>query len=166
MPVMRAGRSAVIRIAGLSGASPTLVTPGSAVPLQGVSGYDPQGTGGEHDELAGLATDGNSSTSWTTETYDSQDFGGLKSGVGLLLDAGRSVKLAQMTVTTATPGFSAEIQSSDSSTGDFTSDSSSQTVSRTTTFTLNGSTARYYVVWITQLPTGGVAEISEVKAKS
>jgi hypothetical protein len=137
---------------------------GATVPLTGLTGYDPQGTGGEHDELAGRATDGNPSTAWTTETYDSQDFGGLKDGVGLMLDAGSAVKLAHLTVTTPPPGFTAEIQSSDSSTGGFTADSSSQTVSGTTTLTLNGSTARYYVVWITQLPPGGRAEISEVTA--
>jgi len=137
---------------------------GATVPLTGLTGYDPQGTGGEHDELAGRATDGNPSTAWTTETYDSQDFGGLKDGVGLMVDAGSAVKLAHLTVTTPPPGFTAEIQSSDSSTGGFTADSSSQTVSGTTTFTLNGSTARYYVVWITQLPPGGRAEISEVTA--
>jgi hypothetical protein len=139
----------------------------SAVPLSGLTGYDPQGTGGEHDELAGRATDRNPLTAWTTETYDSQDFGGLKDGVGLMLDAGSPVKLAQLTVTTETPGFTAEIQSGNSSTGGFTTDSSSQTVSGTTTFALQDRIARYYVVWITQLPpTGGRAEISEVTAKS
>jgi eukaryotic-like serine/threonine-protein kinase len=140
---------------------------GSTVQLSGVTGYDPQGTGGEHDELVGRATDGNPSTAWTTETYNSQDFGGLKDGVGLMLDAGSPVKLAQITVTTSTPGFTAEIQSGDSSTGGFAADSSSQTVNGTTTFPLNGATAQYYVVWITQLPpAGGRAEISEVTAKS
>jgi len=140
---------------------------GSTVRLHGVTGYDPEGTGGEHDELVGRATDGNPSTAWTTETYDSQDFGGLKDGVGLMLDAGSPVKLAQITVTTPTPGFTAEIQSGNSSTGGFTADSSSQTVNGTTRFTLNGATAQYYVVWITQLPpAGGRAEISEVTAKS
>jgi eukaryotic-like serine/threonine-protein kinase len=140
---------------------------GSSVHLRALAGYDPQGTGGEHDELAGSATDGNPATAWTTETYGSQDFGGLKDGVGLTLDAGRAVKLVKLTVSTPTPGFTAEIQSSDSSTGGFTRDSSPQTVSSTTTFTLDGSSARYYVVWITQLPpSGGRAEISEVKATS
>jgi hypothetical protein len=140
---------------------------GSTVRLHGVTGYDPEGTGGEHDELVGRATDANSSTAWTTETYDNQDFGGLKDGVGLMLDAGSPVKLAQITVTTPTPGFTAEIQSGNSSTGGFTADSSPQTVNGTTTFTLNGTTAQYYVVWITQLPpAGGRAEISEVTAKS
>jgi len=139
---------------------------GSRVPLQGLMGYDPQGDGVEHNELAGAATDGDPATAWTTETYDSQDFGGLKDGVGLMLDAGSPVKLARVTVTTPTPGFRAEIQSGDSTTGGFTADSSSQTVSGRTTFTLNGNTAQYYVVWITELPPGNRAEISDVTATS
>jgi hypothetical protein len=101
-----------------------------------------------------------------TQTYGDQAFGGLLTGLGLVVDAGSSVKLAQLTVETPTPGFTAEIQSGDSSTGPFTADSSSQTVSETTTFTLNGNTAQYYVVWITELPADSRAEISEVTAKS
>jgi serine/threonine-protein kinase len=139
---------------------------GSVVGLHGLAGYDPQGTGGEHDELAGYATDGNTSTAWTTETYDSEDFGGLKDGVGLMLDARSPEKLARVTVETTTPGFRAEIESGDSPTGSFSADSSTRTVSGTTTFTLDGHTARYYVVWITQLPPGGSARISEVTARS
>jgi eukaryotic-like serine/threonine-protein kinase len=139
---------------------------GSAVPLRGVGDYDPQGNGGEHSDTAPLATDGNASTSWMTEHYNNEDFGGLKDGVGLVVDAGSSVKLASLTVTTSTPGFVAEIQAGDSPTAGFTPDSSSQTVTSSTTFTLNGATAQYYVVWITQLPPGFRAEISEVTATS
>jgi serine/threonine-protein kinase len=140
---------------------------GTSVQLQGVGDYDPQGTGSEHSDTAASATDGNTSTVWKTEHYNSQDFGGLKDGLGLVLDAGSAVKLASLKVTTPTPGFTAEIQAGDSPTGGFATDSSSQTVSGTTaTFTLDGSTARYYVVWITQLPPDGRAEISEVTAKS
>ena len=136
---------------------------GAAVQLRGLSGYDPQGDGQEHDELAGLATDGSTSTSWTTESYDGPNFAGLKSGVGLVLAPGGPVKLATLTVTTPTPGFTAEIQSGNSPTGGFTVDSSPQTVNAKTTFTLDGSTAAYYVIWITQLP-GSRAAISEVTA--
>jgi len=139
---------------------------GTVVSLQGVGDYDPQGNGGEHSSTAPLATDGNISTYWMTESYGSQDFGGLKDGVGLVLDAGHPVKLAQLTVKTPTPGFTAEIQSGNSSTGGFAADASSKTVKATTTFTLNGQSARYYVVWVTQLPPGLRAEISEVTAKS
>ena len=76
------------------------------------------------------------------------------------------LKLSHLTVTTPTPGFTAEIQAGDSPTGGFMTDSSSQTVSGATTFTLDGKTAQYYVVWITQLPAQLYAQISEVTATS
>jgi eukaryotic-like serine/threonine-protein kinase len=138
---------------------------GATVQLHGLSGYDPQGDGVEHNELAGMATDASTSTAWTTETYHGPDFGGLKTGVGLVLAAGGPVKLAQLTVTTPTPGFTAEIQASDSPSGGFTADSSSQTVNGTTTFPLDGQTATYYLVWITQ-PPDDRTEISAVTATS
>jgi eukaryotic-like serine/threonine-protein kinase len=142
-------------------------SPGSAVQLHGVGDYYSNARHPDsHADTAASATDGSSSTSWMTQTYGDQAFGGLLTGLGLVLDAGSSVKLTQLTVTTPTPGFRAEIQSGDSATGGFTVDSSAQTVSGTTTFTLNGTAARYYVVWITQLPAGDSAEISEVTAKS
>ncbi len=141
-------------------------SPGAVVPLHGLSGYDPQGDGSEHNELAGLATDGKPSTAWTTDRYFSQEFGNLKSGVGLMLNAGRAVKLATVTVMTPTPGFTAQIRDGSSSSGSFSPDSSTKTVDGTTTFTLNSATAQYYVVWITELPPGNRAEISEVTARS
>jgi len=139
---------------------------GSSVTLRGLTGYDPQGTGapGEHNAAAPLATDGDQATFWATETYDSPEFGGLKSGVGLVLDAGSAVKLGSVTVTTDTPGFTARILAGDSASGGFADDSSPQTVAASTTFQLNGATARYYVVWITQLPPGDVAHLNEVTA--
>ena len=149
---------------GPSGGGPT----GAAVHLTGVGDayVNPDHPDG-HADTAGLATDGSTSTSWMTQTYGDQDFGGLlPGGLGLVLDAGSAVKLAHVTVTTPT-GFTAEIRASDSPTGGFTTDSSSQTVSGgTATFTLDGKTAQYYAVWITQLPPQRYAQISEVKATS
>jgi serine/threonine-protein kinase len=138
---------------------------GTSVPLKGVGDYDPQGDGSEYSSSAPRATDRNSSTYWYTEHYGSQAFGKLKDGLGLVLDAGSPVKLASLKVTTPTPGFTARIMAGDSSTGGFTDDSSSKPVSGTTTFTLDGHRARYYVVWITELPPVDQAQISEVTAK-
>src|SRR5439155_17777255 len=84
---------------------------GGPVRVRGFSGYDPQGTGGEHDDMAGQATDGQGGTYWETETYSNSDFGNLKSGVGLVLDAGKSQKLSGLTIHSDTPGFAAVIKS-------------------------------------------------------
>ena len=134
--------------------------------LSALTGYDPQGTGGEHDSSAKLATDGQASTYWYTERYNSSSFGGLKDGVGLLLDAVAPKKLTQVTVTSDTPGFTAKIESGQSSVGPFASVSGVQTVGSRTVFTLHGSAAQYYVLWITQLPSGGAAHVNEVTARS
>jgi serine/threonine-protein kinase len=135
------------------------------VKLSGVGDYDPQGNGGEYASTASQATDGNPSTYWRTEHYASASFGGLKQGLGLVVDAGRPVQLGKLTVTTDTPGFTAKILAGSSSHGGFKTDSASRTVNGTTTFTLNGASTRYYVVWITQLPSDGYAQIQEVKAQ-
>jgi serine/threonine-protein kinase len=139
---------------------------GVVIGLSGVSGYDPQGTGGEHDGDAPKATDGNPSTFWHTEHYGSPAFGGLKNGVGLVLDGGRPAKLARMTVTSDTPGFTAMIEAGDSPSGPFTPDSTTTAVNGSTTFTLEGRTARYYVVWITNLGAHASVDVNEVRATS
>jgi eukaryotic-like serine/threonine-protein kinase len=134
----------------------------NGVTLQGVGNYEPSGPPDKHANTAPAATDGNPSTDWMTQHYFSPAFGGLMPGLGLVVDAGRSVKLGSLTVQTPTPGFTAQIQAGSSPHGPFADDSGPQTVSSTTTFHLNGATAQYYVVWITQLPPGGKAAISEV----
>jgi eukaryotic-like serine/threonine-protein kinase len=139
----------------------TAVSAGPAQ-LTGVGAYDPYGDGTEHDSVAGNATDGNPGTYWNTEHYD----GGLnKAGVGLVLDAGATKQLTQLTVQTGTPGFTALIRSGASQTGPFAAASSAQTVNGSTTFQLHGDSARYYVVWITDLGSNSSVEIDEVTAK-
>ena len=138
---------------------------GKVVRLTGVTAYDPQGTGtpGEHNAQAPLATDRNPQTYWTTEEYK----GALnKSGVGVVLDAGSLTKVRSMTVTTNTPGFTAEIRAGNSSGGVFAPVSASKAAGLTTTFALDGSSHRYYVVWITNLGPNSAVHVNEVRAKS
>ena len=53
------------------------------------SDFDPEGDGRETGTQR-LAIDGNpTGTAWTTEHYDTQDFGGVKEGVGIAIDAGK-----------------------------------------------------------------------------
>jgi eukaryotic-like serine/threonine-protein kinase len=136
----------------------------TGVTLRGVGNYDPTGSPDTHADTASAATDGNTGTDWYTQIYATPEFGNLKQGLGLVVNAGRAVKLKSLTVETPTPGFVATIRAGGSPQGPFTDDSSAQTVGATTTFTLRGATAQYYVVWITRLPSGGKAEISEVTA--
>ncbi len=61
-----------------------------------VQAYDPQGDGYEHDELVGKTFDGNPDTGWYTESYSDSGFGGLKDGVGLIVDLGPNEKPRQV----------------------------------------------------------------------
>jgi serine/threonine-protein kinase len=137
---------------------------GGAVTLHGATAYDPPpGDGREHDAQAANATDGNPATFWATETYQTPAFGGLKDGVGLVLDTGSAVALHRLTVSTDTPGYTAVIRAGDAPDGPFSDDSRSQTVAAETTFALDGHTARYYVLWITNLGTVDTVHVNEVK---
>jgi serine/threonine-protein kinase len=141
-------------------------SPGSVVHLHGVGDYDPQGDGSEYSSSAPNATDRNPATYWYTEQYSTTAFGNLKTGLGLVLEAASPVKLESLTVTTPTPGFVAEVQVGSSQGGPFTVDSGSKNVGAKTTFTLDGKSGRFYVVWLTQLPPERYARISEVTARS
>ena len=82
--------------------------------LQGVASYDPPaGDDEEHSERVADATDGDPATYWTTESYRAFS----KPGVGLVLEADGTP--AALTLTTDTPGFTAEIRAGDSRDGPF-----------------------------------------------
>jgi serine/threonine-protein kinase len=130
--------------------------------LHGVTAYDPEGTSGEHDDAASKATDGDAATYWDTEHYNGAQLN--KSGVGVVLDAGRTVSPRKVTVTTDTDGFIAQIKAGDSTTGPFHPVSGSKTVSRTTSFAVNGR-GRYFLVWITDLGDNDSVHVNEVKAR-
>ena len=137
---------------------------GTPVALRALTGWDPDGTLGEHDLEARLATDGDESTAWATEQYRSTLAALGKSGVGLLLRTGDGSRVNEVVVTTDTPGFVARIQSGDSRSGPFEDVSESQTVAARTTFDLDSAGGRYLVVWITELPPGLQADVNEVTA--
>jgi eukaryotic-like serine/threonine-protein kinase len=146
-----------LRDADENGAAATNVP----IRLVGVDSYDPEGDNKEeHDEQVAEATDGDRETSWTTEDYEAFT----KTGVGLVLDARREVEPESITVTTDTPGFTAEIREGDSPTGPFERRvSASQPVVDQTTFRLRNAKARYFVIWITALDE--IAHVNEVRAR-
>ena len=150
--------------------------PAAKVSLRAVSAFDPPpGDGTERDDLVPDATDRSTSTYWQTERYTTAQFGNLKHGVGLVLDAGTPVELRSLTVLSGTTGFVAVVKAGNSSDGPFTPVSSQQTAGGKTTFTLHvPKKERYYLVWITQLvstDTGDpskpfIARIAEVTAST
>ncbi len=135
------------------------------IALTGVGAYDPEGDRHENDDLARLAVDGNPSTYWKTEHYR-HAFS--KSGVGLVLDAGRRRSISKVVVVTDSPGASARIELGDNAAGPFDPASAERPLNGTTAFPLTkGAAGRYVVVWVTAIPEpAGEAHIAEVRATS
>ncbi len=129
------------------------------VAVAGIGAYDPEGDQSENDSSAGLATDGIVSTAWQSERYR-RSF--VKSGVGLVVDAGRPVKATRLVVATDTPGYTAEVRVGSSSTGPFVAVSKEQPTRARTTFLLTPRNARYLMLWITSMPDGGAAAVNEI----
>ena len=120
-------------------------------------GFDPEGDGEENDDEAGLAVDRDRSTSWTTDLYHGNShLGGLKSGVGLLLDLGkqRSVQVADLALSAS--GSDVEIRAGDrapSAASDLPLVSRrDQAAARTRLSFDHPVRARYWLVWFTNLP--------------
>jgi serine/threonine-protein kinase len=146
-----------------SGSSPPAST---RVELTGITSYDPYGDNKEENSaLASNLTDGNPATYWSTEHYS--DAPSLdKPGVGVVVDAGTLVQLTRMTIVTDTPGFTAQIEATNTEGGTPDKVSASKTVGTTTSFDISSSgPKRYYVIWITRLPSdSNVAHVNEVRA--
>ncbi len=81
--------------------------------LSSAADYDPQGDGEEDPDIVELVVDGNLTTAWSSEHYDSETFAGTKSGpnpgVGLYVTAKSPATPAEMVVQTPSPGWDAEV---------------------------------------------------------
>jgi serine/threonine protein kinase len=134
-----------------SGSTPAVAS--KPVHLRATTAYDPDGTNGEHNAQAPLATDDNASTAWQTESYrDAPSLG--KPGVGLVLDAGRPVSLHRITVITSTPGFVAQIQAGAAPNSFPDIVSATKTTTARTVFDVTGGPHQYYLLWIMRLGPG------------
>jgi hypothetical protein len=136
--------------------------------------YDPEGDGQEARGIAD-ASDGDPDTSWQTAHYRrSSAFGGLKHGIGIEYDFGKATTLRQITVSTDQSGIQVQIRAGNdpdaSDADDYQVVSPTRTMSSTDTFSIkSGTSARYYIVWLTQLVQDGPEQfhgsISEVAFK-
>ena len=145
----------------------------SAVKVAQASDFDPFGDPPEENpEEAPDVVDGDRATTWHTQTYR-QNFGpgGLKPGVGVLLDLGKQTSVAEVTITLVGSPTGLELRAAS---GDQppTGIDSTQVVAKGTA---NGDTleleldeaveTRFLVVWLTSIPPAGGSfrgEIAEV----
>jgi hypothetical protein len=80
---------------------------------EGIQIYDPRGTGNERDEDLANLLDGDEETSWRTEHYQSPAFGGLKEGVGFVLDLGSPVFVERVTLRSVLQGVDVQLRAAE-----------------------------------------------------
>jgi eukaryotic-like serine/threonine-protein kinase len=134
---------------------------GSTVPLAEAADYDPQGDESEDPETVSLAVDGDpTTTAWSSEHYDSEDFAGTKSGpnpgVGLYVVSKATTTPAEMVIQSPSPGWDAEIYAAPSGppaelsewgepVGEVTDAQKNEEVELHL-----GSPAKYFLIWFTR----------------
>jgi hypothetical protein len=145
------------------------------VPVRAVSDFDPEADPPEENpEDASLATDGDPATSWSTVTYRGRpDLGGLKDGVGLLLDLGEDVPVSRVRATLVGRPYDVTLLAAPEGTSQAPTDvgglrevaSAAEAGPAVTLAPEDPVTTRWLVVWLTSLPAaeggfqGRVAEI-------
>ena len=148
------------------------------VKLAGVRDFDPFANPPEENpDTAPNAIDGNPATTWRTSTYRGNPaLGGLKSGVGLMVDLGKETKVASVTVTFKGAPTSFEVYAAPAGVTESPGslDQLDKVASRAgaperVTVSLDSSPrTRYLLVWLTKLPavSGGYrGEIAEIAVR-
>jgi len=142
----------------------------ASIPTPRALAFDPSpGDGFEHDADLPNLLDGDPASTWSTEQYGSNLFGGIKPGVGVILQLDGPHKLKDLVVTSAAAGWSAEVVVADSpkptraAWGDAAA--TKKGIGKgTTTFDLGGRTGGAVLLWITDLGDAGASVgIGELK---
>lgn len=122
-----------------------------------ITSFDPDGDGSEDEDAVGLAVDRDSTTAWETATYRGDPrFGGLKPGVGLLLDLHRprTVRVGELALTAA--GADLQLRAGNSrpaEAADLPVVAERSGAADHVELDLDHPTrARYWLLWITALP--------------
>jgi len=140
-------------------------TPVRVLPVQEVIDFDPQGEDGrENPDSTGLVIDDDPESGWTTATYYGRaDLGGLKDGVGVILDLGtvRSVEQVRLRLRGAPTDLSIFTAPSTLSTppralGELRELATLNGADEDVSVGLPGQTrTRFVVVWLRSLPSVG-----------
>lgn len=130
------------------------------LPIESAQDFDPQGDGSENSADVRLAIDGNPSTGWRTTTYFNQaELGGLKDGVGVVIDLGQVRDVRQVSVRVGASPTTLELYTSnervppEDDIDTLTKLGQARDVRGTATVDVSGPVkVRYLVVWLTSLP--------------
>jgi serine/threonine-protein kinase len=174
--LVKAGADRTVRGTGSGRIKPEVGTQVVSLARTSAHAYDPLGDDAEHSSDARLAVDRDPGTAWSTESYDggtiTKSDTSAPPGVGLYVDARPGVRATQMTLQTPHPGWQARIYAAPagkpvpaSITGGWKKVGGGTVKGKEQRFRLStdGTSYRYYLVWITKLPRSDTnAEISEI----
>ena len=129
--------------------------------------YDPEGDGEESSGQVQFAIDGLPATEWDTETYEGGFEASNKRGVGLYIDTESRVAARELDLVTSTPGYTAALYASDSVPSRierWTKVSQDVRVKEKQAIPLDTERQEFrnYLLWISELPEGGKADIREL----
>jgi eukaryotic-like serine/threonine-protein kinase len=155
---------------GSSAAATTGTAAGTKLKIVGATGFDPQGDGSEDNSLAPKAYDNKPTSGWTSDTYRTAKWGGLKKGVGLRLDLGSPRTVHTATLRIGGTGAAIELLAvNGSSLSGSTVLAKQSNVSGSVTLTVTSPTSsQYVVIWFTtpgQFAGGYRAEVDDVQLR-
>jgi hypothetical protein len=157
--------------------NPEPVAPLVAMKVVAAQDFDPppQGNGSENPNQTRLALDGRQGTAWRTVAYNSPAFGGLKPGVGLILDLGSTQTVRQVKLRLPDEGANLQVRTAVGAANKAPDSLAAYAV----VATANGAgkeetlrfpdavNTRFVLIWITQLPPGpgptyrgGISEVT------
>ena len=135
---------------------------GTPLKIAGALSFDPftaDADKAENPTRVGAAIDGNETTAWTTEGYSgSADFNGDKAGVGLIITLPEARDVGKARVIWVAQGCTFELRHSDDPSTPIGEWGTAATIAKskvTSAFEFESVSARYWMVWITQLVPDG-----------
>jgi eukaryotic-like serine/threonine-protein kinase len=131
---------------------------------------DPKGDGAERRDERNLV-DGDPKTYWRSNWYTQPNFGGLKDGMGVLIDLGKETSVTAVEITFKAPGATVELRSAASDPGDNKTGDAALVAASTLIGAPKPEAAarvvfpgapdqkvRYLLVWVTKLPKNSAGE--------
>ncbi|MHB1486563.1 MAG: protein kinase domain-containing protein [Acidimicrobiales bacterium] len=111
--------------------------------------------------------DSSPTTVWSTQTYDTRDFGRLVPGLGVVLNLSASHKLSGLTVKSPTPGYNASVYVAPSPQTDLAAwgipVDGVTNAAGTATFNLHGATGSAVLIWFTLLSPTNQIQVANVQ---
>jgi serine/threonine-protein kinase len=136
--------------------------------LTGAHSFDPKGPDRKEDEgSVGRVLDADDGTTWRTDRYTTREFGGLKDGVGVVVQLRSAADVRRVRVTSTTKGWSGRDDVADADADDLGGwgepAASEDDVDGTATFDLgDGRKGGVVLVWLTRLGVDNRVTIGEI----